>query len=132
MKYHFPFLFWMIAIFVQSSFPSEFFPETEILNVDKLFHMAVFGLLALFCYISLIHQYKIKFWNSKPLLFSLIICSLYGISDEYHQAFVPNRSSEFVDWLSDFAGIIITILIIKYYLQKHYSLFKPKYINNLS
>ncbi len=37
-------------------------------------------------------------------LFSIIFCSLYGISDEWHQSFVEGRSPDIVDWLADSSG----------------------------
>lgn len=35
---------------------------------------------------------------------ALVLASLYGASDEIHQAFVPNRSAEVADWVADTAG----------------------------
>jgi VanZ family protein len=40
---------------------------------------------------------------SSPLV-SLLIASLYGVSDEVHQAFVPGRDSSPFDWLADTIG----------------------------
>ena len=117
----------MVIIFVQSNFPSVELPEIEAISTDKLAHIAVYGLLAALCYISLIHQDKFKSLYESPLLFTAIICSIYGISDEFHQYFVPNRDSEVYDWLADVAGAVIMIYLIKYYLNKKYTLFKkPK------
>jgi VanZ family protein len=48
----------------------------------------------------------------------------YGASDEIHQYFVPNRSSELGDWAADVLGVIVAVLIIKYFLQNKYMLFK--------
>jgi len=123
-KYHFPFILWMLIIFVQSSFPSIELPKVEFISTDKLIHMGVFGLLTALCYVSLIHIEKENMFSSKPFLWSFIICSLYGASDEIHQYFVPNRSSEIQDWLADVAGAIIMVLVIKYFLRKKYILFR--------
>jgi VanZ family protein len=37
-------------------------------------------------------------------LFPIVFAGLYGISDEIHQLFVPNRSFELLDILSDISG----------------------------
>jgi VanZ family protein len=114
----------MVIIFVQSSFPSISLPEVEIISADKIIHMGVYGMLAALCYISLIHLEKNSTLTDSPFSWSLVITSLYGITDEFHQYFVPNRSAEMQDWLADFAGAVIAVLIIKYYMQNRYKLFK--------
>ena len=49
-------------------------------------------------------------FNKKYILYSVIICLLYSISDEIHQIFVPGRSCEvfdvFIDTCGSFLGII--------------------------
>lgn len=128
-KYHFPFIFWALAIFVQSSFPAIELPKVEIISADKIVHMGVFGLLAFLCYISIIHSGKQNFLTRGPLLWSSIICILYGATDEIHQYFVPNRSSELQDWAADLIGVLIAVIIIKYFLEKKYLLFRRELVN---
>lgn len=88
--------------------------------------MGVYGLLAALTYISLIHQKKFPYLLKHALAFTMVICAVYGGLDEFHQYFVPNRECEFWDWLADFIGVGIMILMIKYYLVDRYSLFKSK------
>ena len=42
--------------------------------------------------------------NKKYILYSVIICLLYSISDEIHQIFVPGRSCELLDIIIDTSG----------------------------
>ena len=42
----------------------------------------------------------------KALIFSVLICILYAISDELHQLFVPGRGAQVMDVLIDSAGAI--------------------------
>lgn len=66
---------------------------------DKLIHAiayAVMGFLAGNAFAD--GTQKKRFW----LAFALV--SLYGISDELHQAFVPGRETSFGDWLADTVG----------------------------
>ena len=81
------------------------------------------------CYISLIHQNSFITLRKHPVVFSVIISSLYGITDELHQLFVPNRSCEFTDWMADFAGCIMMGLIIKYILSKKIKIFNTNSAN---
>jgi VanZ family protein len=130
LKYHFPFILWLLIIFVQSSLAAIELPKIDIISTDKLIHMGVFGLLAGLCYISLIHIYKTNIFSANPLIWAAIITILYGASDEIHQYFVPNRSSEVLDWMADAMGALIAVLIIKYFLQKRYTLFKKRALVN--
>ena len=63
-----------------------------------------------------------RFFNeyfTKPttvMIVSLCYCSLYGVSDEWHQSFVPGRSVDFMDWLADTLGASIALSIL--YLTK--------------
>ena len=65
----------------------------------------VLGILVFNCY------------NEKELLYALIICLLYSISDEIHQIFIVGRSCElfdiFIDTIGSFFGINILNIIRK-------------------
>lgn len=122
-KYHFLFLLWLVIIFVESSISSTEYPKIEIWSADKILHIGVFGLLTVLCYISLIHQRKYPLLLKHALIISLIFASLYGLSDEFHQYFVPNRDCDFWDWLADAAGAVLGILLIKYILAGKFRLF---------
>jgi VanZ family protein len=114
----------MAIIFVQSSLPAIELPPVDIISTDKLIHMGVFGLLAALCYISLVHIPKKNMLNKSPFQWSAIIVTFYGATDEIHQYFVPFRSAEVLDWLADAAGVILVLILIKYYLQNKYLIFK--------
>jgi len=50
-----------------------------------------------------------------PVFFSLSIGTLYAITDEVHQAFVPYRTPSSIDLLADFFGLLIAQLLILVY-----------------
>lgn len=50
--------------------------------------------------------------NKKYILYSVLICLLYSISDEIHQIFVPGRSCEFLDVIIDTFGSFLGSSII--------------------
>jgi VanZ family protein len=37
------------------------------------------------------------------------LCALYGASDEFHQAFVPYRTPDILDWITDVAGAALGV-----------------------
>lgn len=40
---------------------------------------------------------------------TISICTAYGLSDEIHQSFVPNRVFDWYDLLADFLGVCFSI-----------------------
>ena len=51
-------------------------------------------------------------YNEKELLYALIICLLYSISDEIHQIFIVGRSCELFDIFIDTIGSFFEINIL--------------------
>lgn len=43
---------------------------------------------------------------------AVIFSSAYGITDEFHQSFVPNRTPDVMDWLADTAGAAFAVLLV--------------------
>lgn len=72
-------------------------------GLDKLAHLAVYGLLG--ASVILAHKSSSrKNFPRRVCLTTLIVCLLYGISDEFHQSFVPGRFVSGADLLADVAG----------------------------
>jgi VanZ family protein len=105
-----PMLLVMGIIYFFSSVPGERLILPNIVNIDKVAHMAEYGLLAL----TVFHAFGAGFGLLHPRLAPLLvilICTMYGVTDEFHQSFVPNRSSSIFDILADSTGAIIVCFI---------------------
>lgn len=87
------------------SFPQ--FPVKEI-NFAVVYHIIVFFLFTFFLVMTLKGDSKLKI---KHIFWVLIISIVYAASDEFHQLFVPGRSSTIKDILTDLIGILFAILI---------------------
>lgn len=73
-----------------------------VVNIDKLSHFAVFGLLATLFART---QPPRRWW------WGVVLASAFGISDEWHQSFTPGRSVEFADWVADTTGAIVAVSV---------------------
>jgi len=71
---------------------------------DKLYHAGNFGVLAALLYLA----------TGRAWL-AVLLASLYGVSDEVHQAFVPGRSADAADWLADTAGALVAVLFLRWW-----------------
>jgi len=45
--------------------------------------------------------------RSTAVAIALLLCALYAASDEFHQAFVPMRVPDPLDWLADVTGATV-------------------------
>lgn len=52
-------------------------------------------------------------------LVAFILVALYGLSDEYHQSFVPGRTATLVDWIVDLAGAAAAWFILARRARRH-------------
>lgn len=46
-------------------------------------------------------------YGFRAIIITLLICSLYAVSDEFHQLFVPGRGAQIRDVFIDIAGAIV-------------------------
>jgi len=80
---------------------------------DKLFHAGAYFVMAVFA-LRAFRYHTVSL--PKLVIYSLIFCSLYGMSDEWHQSFVPGRMSDVADWAADTVGAILFLGL--YYLYR--------------
>ncbi len=104
-----PALCLMGLIFYISSGPAPEFLEHKMFDLqDKALHASAFLVLALLFYRGLL-------WSGQPpsramAWIAMGLAALYGASDEWHQSFVPSRTSEMDDWIADVLGSLIVVL----------------------
>lgn len=89
-----------VMIFVGSGRSAVAAPE--IVNVDKIGHFGVFGLLGVL--IARTQPFN-RWW------LGFVLASLYGICDEWRQSFTPGRSVEFADWIADTLGAALAVTL---------------------
>ena len=89
----------------EDDLPSFLFEEVS----DKVLHAVEYGILSLLCY-------RAFRWAAGPavarqaVVLAIVTASVYGITDEAHQFFVPFRESSWQDWLADTIGAVIGAL----------------------
>lgn len=105
-------LLWAVAIFVASSIPTSAFPEVDVVNADKLVHLLIFFVLAFLIDRFLRLQTASPFLRKHHLFFTLPLTILYGLSDEFHQSFVPGRNPSALDLAADAAGGLLYVLLV--------------------
>lgn len=101
---------WATVIFVASSVTltttAEPLPES-----DKIAHVAFYAILAYFLLCGWCVD-KNKTLRKKQAVVVLTFVILYGISDEFHQSFVPGREPSWYDVLADGVGGLFGLLVL--------------------
>lgn len=93
----------VVLIFTASSRSAVAGPRIQ--HFDKVVHFSVYGLLGtLVCRAG---RGRAGAW------WALAVVSAYGATDEWHQSFVPGRSSELGDWIADTAGAALAIVLYR-------------------
>ncbi len=112
---HLPLIIYWLVLFVLTSLPASVAIITAF--SDKISHFGAYGLLSVLLYLTMYFQDKFKLLKKYPGLFTILIASFYGMLDEIHQIYVPGRFAEVLDWLADFTGSVVAVLITRYLLE---------------
>ncbi len=109
-KFWLPVIFYCVIIFIVSSIPQPFPVELEIPFFDKLLHSIEYGILSYLLIRAFIGT-GANLSRGTAIITSVILATLYGASDEFHQLFVRNRDPSLYDLLFDFFGATFVGLI---------------------
>ncbi len=102
---YFPLALYWGALLIGTSLPGSKAPNITV--NDKIQHLAAFAGLGVLLSMTLFVQEKYKLLNRHFMLSSLAIITIYAALDEIHQIFIPGRSADPFDLLSDFLGAVI-------------------------
>ena len=111
---------YMTLIFYLSSLPH---PEEELPKFlfeklgDKLLHIIEYTVLALLCY----RAFRWAAGSTAAayaVVLAIVTASLYGATDEVHQAFVPFRTATWMDWVADTVGGMIGALGGRHFMER--------------
>lgn len=119
--YWLPVVLWAVVIFCFSSIPS--YSMTTKINIPdfifkKSLHLGEYAILAVLIHRAFSVTFA-KFNKNKMFWLIIILCFLYGLSDELHQSFTNGRTSKLRDVIIDGFGAYFGLLIAsKYYKSK--------------
>ncbi|MGE3077301.1 MAG: VanZ family protein [Dehalococcoidia bacterium] len=100
---------WAALIFTVSSFPNP--PGTSGGEwKSQLAHTTEYAILAFLVLRALRHYFPAQPWPMVALA-TWVLCVCYGMSDEFHQSFVPNRDANWLDVGFDSLGSAIGVTI---------------------
>ncbi len=104
--YIFPIIAYCSAIFYYSSQPVISGPLGTPLINDKIKHIAAYFILSVLTFRA-VNQTRYKKYS---YIIAILFTTLYGITDEIHQFFVPGRFMSIYDMIANSLGSMIILL----------------------
>lgn len=100
---------WGVLIFLLSSQSDPPSPSwlSAVPLYDKMAHFLLYAVLCALLARALRFE-SAPVLNRGALIIAVAIAALYGVSDEWHQSFVPGRQPDPLDWTADTLGAICT------------------------
>jgi len=97
---------WMGLIFLLSSQP-DLSPITpfHFQGMDKIAHAVAYGIFAI-----LVRRAALP--SPRATLIGWLVPLLYGMTDEFHQSFVPGRDMSIWDLLADAVGALLALAVV--------------------
>ena len=139
-------VFWMAIIFKLSAQPGEqsnllstkvttlivslaqqFRPDVNVMSLNyfirKCAHFLAYLVLGI---VVLFATRRIGYTGKKGIVFTLMLCIGYAITDELHQAFVPGRTPKLMDVLIDSSGASIGIGMFLLFIEGKWQVLMQK------
>ena len=92
----------MGVIFRVSAIPGSDLPG----RFSSLGHLGVYAVLGALTFVALQPNRR----ADEAVILAVFLAALYGITDEYHQSFVPMRTPDVADWGVDTLGAFVGAL----------------------
>lgn len=105
--YYLPPILYSVIVFLLSSLSKPSIPYNIESNFLHYPEYAIFSFLVL----RALHFGRKEFVSLKNITYAILITAIFGIFDELHQAFVPERVPELNDLLRDLIGSVIGIIL---------------------
>src|SRR6185503_18613620 len=91
---------------------------------DKTAHFLIYGALGA-ALMRALAEGRTTAMTLPRILAVLVLCTLYGVSDEIHQYFVPPRTPDILDVAADSAGAIAGAVVMTLIARLHSGWSRP-------
>ncbi len=106
-----PVALWAALIFVLSSIPGTRLPKIDLPQSDKMVHALVYGMLG--ALLQRAQDMTVSRGRRRAnLIATILLVTAYGVSDEIHQLWTPNRSADWRDVIADACGGTAGALVV--------------------
>jgi len=107
-------IFYMVLMFSLSSIPGQTLASMDIPFYDKLLHLIEYTIFGVIASWALVVKPELSEFPRRLVAVLILGCG-YAFIDEMYQYFVPERSSDILDFAADVAGIILGLTLYLIY-----------------
>ncbi|MCI0513695.1 VanZ family protein [candidate division KSB1 bacterium] len=118
-RFYLPPFIWAALIFWNSSRPHLRLPHFYWPHIDKALHFGIYFILGFLMMRAFCLGQTSKL-RVKNYVWGIVLGSLFGLSDEFHQCFVPGRSADIGDLIADILGILAAQLVIGWIYRRFF------------
>lgn len=122
LKYHWPWLAWLLGIFVATGIPGDYVPHLitfkEWMSPDKILHIFLFAGLVFLSLRSFMMQYKIMHQRLIYVGVLLVSISIGGITELMQNYLLTGRNGNVYDFGADALGCLTGLFIFNLVKQK--------------
>jgi len=111
-------IIWALILGILMLLPQDQIPDSQLLSYDKLAHIAVFAVLSFL--ISITYLDKEKRSTTKTAFRALTISLVYSSLLECCQYFVPGRSLDWYDFLANYTGGLVGVIIFSIFIRQKF------------
>jgi len=122
LKYHWPWILWLVVIFLLTGVPGNYIPNvitfSDWLRPDKIVHLIMFGVLGFLFVRGLVKQYStssVRYILVIAFIIGVIIGGLTEIMQDY---IFTGRDGNVFDFYADSIGSIIGITAFRFVYRK--------------
>ena len=114
-----PLIVYWIILLIATSIPTDDFPRVLMTVGDKVKHFAAYFILGGYLAIAFSVQERVPLLRKYFIIAAIFTATVYGLIDEIHQAFIPGRFYELLDWVADIIGATVGSIIVGFILNKY-------------
>ncbi len=106
-----PVLIVMGIIFFLSNQPDASLAVPRFFGSDKIFHIIAYAALAAAAVLAVADKF-FPAYSHKTSIQIIVFCTVYGISDEFHQTFIAGRTASVFDVFADIIGACLVLGVV--------------------
>ena len=99
---------WGAFILLMTSIPGSDLPSVGVPYADKLVHLGLYAVLGALSALAMGAAAR----RGRVVVLTLGLIALFAAVDEWHQRFIPGRSTDAIDWIADVAGATTGFLLL--------------------
>jgi VanZ family protein len=116
--YYLPPWLWIFFCLIPAYFPGTFFGFPVTSGIARIVHAGSYFVLCWLVHRAFVHEEFLPQLKKHSVLGSFIFSLMYGLLDEYHQDFLPDRSPSIYNFFAGVGGALLFVALLSLVSRK--------------